>query len=105
MQQMKLAVKSADVLDVETICVNYVMGMFQSKLVLIKRLDEAHEETCLPLAVSLNHMDIISSICAAPLWTAPRSRAFGTRPIKVTCFSQVRFSVKTPHTCHSAAGR
>lgn len=35
MQQMKLAVKSADVLDVELIRVNDVMGMFQGKLALI----------------------------------------------------------------------
>lgn len=32
---MKLAVKSADVLDVELIRVNDVMGMFQGKLALI----------------------------------------------------------------------
>lgn len=43
-------------------------------------------ETCLLLAVSLNHMDIISSICVSPLFCCG---AFGNGQIKVTCLLQL----------------
>lgn len=81
-------------------------------------------ETCLLLAVSLNHMDIISSICVSLLFSC---RAFGSGQIKVTCslqlatsqrsaadgrvavslFLQVAFgpsSRKPHHTSHSPSG-
>lgn len=49
-------------------------------------------ETCLLLAVSLNHMDIISSICVSLLFSC---RAFGSGQIKVTCSLQLAASQRS----------
>lgn len=58
---MRLAAKRVPLRSGNDIC-KLCNANVLAKLCLILYPDEAHEKTCLSLAVSLNHMDIISSI-------------------------------------------